>query len=371
MDAASPAREKPDTSSRFSPAYELDAFHVDRVQSITRRDGELSRYGIHPHWVSALRRQAYVTNAHASASIEGNTLTLEEAEKVVRRLEAVELKRPQPDEREIAQHYQYFRGLENRQKGTAPDLTVDEIEKTHRELLTGVVPKEKRAGEIRGPSNVAQVYVGRIVGTPPHRVRADLESLTSWYYGPGASLPLPIRVAIWFHEFEAIHPFRDGNGRVGRALTHRLLATDGLPNSLLVALDRPFNDDRPEYYGSLETVQTTGRYDQWVGYFLASLHEAYATSVGLLQQLTRIPEEVTGAPRVILEYVLRAGQVRLQVGTLTSALGRYKPITISLALTKLARDGWLQHNELRGRASVYAPGRRLQQILANATARPR
>lgn len=346
---------KTDTRKGFRPLYDVQAFHAGRSLAIARLDGELAGFGVHPRWTEDLRRAAYVANAQASASIEGNPLTLEDAEAVLARFDAKHRARTPPDEREIVQHVEYFRSLEGRIRDDAADLTVEEVERVHTTLLQGVLPESKRIGEVRGPKNDARVFIGTTEGTPPERVRQELQSLIAWYYGPGATLALPIRVAIWFHEFEAIHPFRDGNGRVGRALTHRLFATDGLPNSLLVALDRPFNEDREEYYRALATVQATGRYEAWVGYFLAALQDAYEPSRRTVATLSSLPQGLSGATRAVMEHILSTGRREVRTGALAAALG-YRPITVTVALSELAGLGFLKHNGKRGRASAYEPG---------------
>ena len=356
---------KEDTSAGFAPNYRPAAQDNDLVDAITRLDERIAAFSVHTEWLTALRREAYIANAQASASIEGNPLTIEESQDVLRRHETRSLRRPRPDEREILQHYQYFQHLQRLNLREPPDLTVAEIESTHRNLLTRVVDSAKRPGELRGPQNQAYVSVGRLECTPPSRVAAELGALHSWYYSDALALPHAVRIAIWFSEFESIHPFRDGNGRVGRALTHRLLYSDGLSNSIFVALDRPFSQDRQGYYRALASVHQTGRLDSWVRHFLEALKDAYETSLKVLVGLGGIPTGLTGAPRAVMEYLLRSGRSDISVAELVFHLGRYKPITITVALQRLAKDfGFVVHNGVAGRGSRYQIGPAIQRLLS-------
>src|SRR5688572_30763256 len=143
MEARSPLKFKEDTSEGFLPVYSPTAAHISTSQSIAQLDGELSRFHIHPEWLMTLRRDAYVANSHASASIEGNPIKIEEAAEIVRDYEATKRGRDPPDEREIIQHYDYYEYVRSLPLIGAPDLTVDEIETAHARLLTGVLPETK------------------------------------------------------------------------------------------------------------------------------------------------------------------------------------------------------------------------------------
>jgi Fic family protein len=363
IDARASPQLKPDTSGGFLPNYSPFARHIALAQTIAQLDGELSRLHIHPQWLASLRQEAYIANSHASASIEGNPLTLEQASAVVQRYEADHRPRAVPDEQEIIQHVEYFERVRTLPIDGSPDLTISEIEQTHGRLLRGVLPDTKTPGQIRSPENRSHVSVGRTECTPPDRVQVELERLLEWYYSSGLELPTPIRVAIWFLEFESIHPFRDGNGRVGRALTHRLLYTDGLSNIVFVPLDRPFNDDRRGYYEALADSQQTGRPDPWITLFLEALCDTYQASLRTLERLTKVPAELSGAPKSVIEYILRSGRTSFRLEDITPAIPDYRRITLSLALTRLAKAGYLAHNGRPGKLSRWSAGPKLDAIL--------
>src|SRR5687768_16432215 len=99
MEARPPLEFKDDTSAGFVPRYRTSPAHIATCQTIAQLDGELARFHIHPQWLSSARRAAYVANSHASASIEGNPLSLRDATKIIHEYEATHRPREPPDER--------------------------------------------------------------------------------------------------------------------------------------------------------------------------------------------------------------------------------------------------------------------------------
>lgn len=357
MDARATAHLKPDTTAGFRPAFTLRPEHVASSFQLARLDGAFERFEVHPTWLQSLRRDAYIRNAHSSVSIEGNPLDLDQARRVADANDRGTATPRSADEKEIVQHLDFFRTLEAAHREPRRPLTNREIAQTHANLLSAVID-DASVGRLRGPSYAKFVYFGGNEGTPPLRVEPELDALRTWYETEGQLLPPPVRIAIWFHEFESIHPFLDGNGRVGRALTHRLLVSDGFPYSLIVALDAPFNANRPAYYQALQA----GRNDltPWVDYFLGCLESAYDDAWKILRRLGVVPDGFKGAQRAVLLHLIRTGTTEVQVASLVRALEDYRPITITVALKALADEhGLLVHNKKRGRASAYQPTERL------------
>jgi Fic family protein len=88
-----------------------------------------------------------------------------------------------------------------------------------------------------------------------------------------SSLPTLARIALTHYQFEAIHPFRDGNGRVGRLLVTLLLVGEGLVRQPLLYLSAFFERRRTEYYQRLAAVSLHGEADEWIGFFLEGVQE--------------------------------------------------------------------------------------------------
>ncbi|MEZ4553759.1 MAG: Fic family protein [Dehalococcoidia bacterium] len=147
----------------------------------------------------------------------------------------------------------------------------------HGVLLEGVRGEDKRPGELRDrqvwiASPGTPIESARFVPPPPERV-ADL--LTDWerFVNDDGPLPPLIRCALMHYQFETIHPFNDGNGRVGRLLIPLLLIELGVLSSPLLYLSAYFDAHRPEYYDHLYRVSTTGEWQPWLRFFLEGITE--------------------------------------------------------------------------------------------------
>ena len=305
-----------------------------------------------------LRRRAASLNTHATTSIEGNPLSREDVEAIAQH--PAKKKDEKPEQLEVRLHLRYFNHLTK--KPPREPLTPDEMRDTHAQLLTGVLPSA--VGIWKPTQNVIVDNEAREVfyPSPPARVEAEVEALNRWF--EESTLPTPVRVAIWAHEFFCIHPFRDGNGRAGRALTHRLLLTNGFPGMAYVALDTQFLADRPAYMNAIAAVQTTTwDHTPWIDYFLARLQAAYEESIEILQGFSSTVDAFDGLKRTILQWVVRRGG-----GSFTRAdflhapeRGDYHEVSVSNALKDLAEAKYLTAQGER-RARRYLPGPRFREL---------
>lgn len=147
----------------------------------------------------------------------------------------------------------------------------------HAVLLDGVRGKEKRPGELRAE----QVWVGSD-GTAIEEARfipppADLvpDLLTDWerFLNEDLEMPPLVRSALMHHRFEAIHPYLDGNGRIGRLLIILQLHTEHVLPTPLLYLSAYFERNRQAYYDHLYNVSATGDWGPWLRFFLDGVAE--------------------------------------------------------------------------------------------------
>lgn len=357
-----PRGTKPDTTKGFQPAYELTREHRDLAEAVARLEGQIARVDVHADFMERLRRRAATLNTHATTSIEGNPLSREDVEKIA---ETPTKKSKKPEEIEIRLHLKFYDQLTKKPPKGA--LTLDEIRDTHAQLLTGVLPSG--VGDWKTKQNVIVDEQGKEVfyATPPGRVEAELQALNAWF--EQSTLPTLVRVAIWAHEFACIHPFRDGNGRTGRALTHRLLATHGFPGMAYVALDAQFLADRKGYMAALAAVETTAwDHAPWVAYFLDKLRAAYEESIEVLQGFRGTVDGFDGIKRAILQWVVRRGGGSFTRADFLAAPERkdYHEVSVSNALSSLVEQGFLTaKGERRGRR--YIPGPRFSELAETTT----
>lgn len=151
-------------------------------------------------------------------------------------------------------------------------LSLRLLREVHKRLMTGVRGERHHPGEFRSYQNWltndprAPIEEATFVPPPPQEMRAALGELESFLHAEEMS-PL-IMAALAHYQFEAIHPFGDGNGRVGRLLISLFLHARGLLPQPLLYLSAYFERTRPEYYGRLLRVSTDGDWVGWLSYFL-------------------------------------------------------------------------------------------------------
>ena len=141
----------------------------------------------------------------------------------------------------------------------------------HRLLLNGVRGAGKQPGELRRSQNwIGGTRPGNavFVPPPPEKMAGLLADLERYIHGAEANLPPMVRVALIHAQFETIHPFLDGNGRIGRLLIAALFEHWGLLNEPLMYLSGFLKQHQSEYYRRLSVIRTEGDWESWVSFFL-------------------------------------------------------------------------------------------------------
>lgn len=165
----------------------------------------------------------------------------------------------------------------------------------HAALLTGVRGEEKNPGEYRR----SPVWVGAPGATPVDAVfvpplhRHLPELMGDWEVfvnEEGAALPALIQAALMHYQFETIHPFLDGNGRMGRLLINLLLMERGRLPLPLLYLSHYFETHRDVYYDRLQQVRESGEVESWLVFFLTAVREQAMDAVERSQRLIAIRE---------------------------------------------------------------------------------
>lgn len=169
-------------------------------------------------------------------------------------------------------------------------ISVRLIREIHAELMQGVRGGNLTPGELRrsqnwiGPAGCG-IRNASFVPPPPHEMLQAMSELELFLNSP-SSLPLLVQIAIAHVQFETIHPFLDGNGRVGRLLITFLLMNRGLLTQPVLYLSHHFKRYRSAYYEHLQTVRTRGDWEGWIEFFLQGVidvsREAALTAKSIL-----------------------------------------------------------------------------------------
>jgi Fic family protein len=271
---------------------------------------------------------------------------------------------PIEDAREVSRYVSALEhGLKRLKEGFPLSLRL--IREIHKVLLGGGRDGKLTPGEFRR----SQVWIGgtrpgnAVFVPPPANELADcLTQLERFLHDKPTLTPALVKAALAHVQFETIHPFLDGNGRVGRLLISLQLAHDGLLRQPMLYLSLYFKQHRQTYYDLLNRVRTNGDWEAWLDFFAegveSSASHAITTARGLYNLATRDADRVAelGRPALSASKIHRAlqGQPITTASALTTATG-LTPATVNKSLAHLERIGVVNEmtGKRRGRVFVY------------------
>jgi len=183
-------------------------------------------------------------------------------------------------------------------------LGVRLIREIHRRLLAGVRGRERMPGEFRTSQNWvggggSTIETARFVPPPPEAL-PDL--LADWerFAHEDVELPLLVQHALLHYQFETLHPFLDGNGRLGRLLIVFCLVERGRLSAPLLYVSAYMERDRERYYEALQTVREAGDPIPWIELFLAAVQTQAADAVARARRIVELRERYRGAAASIV-----------------------------------------------------------------------
>jgi Fic family protein len=168
------------------------------------------------------------------------------------------------------------------------------IKKVHSILLEGVRGKHKLPGEFRRSQNwIGGATLNDAVFIPPahHLVNDLMSDLERFIYNRDISVPDLIKIGIIHYQFETIHPFLDGNGRIGRLLIPLYMVQKNILNKPLLYLSEFFEKDRTLYYENLMKVRKEDNLLHWLKYFLIGVEKTSKRASNVLNDILKLKED--------------------------------------------------------------------------------
>jgi Fic family protein len=285
-----PARPPLDTESFIEPNREAE-LALARLSGVS---------GLVPSvdWLlyGAIRKEALLTS-----QMEGTQATLTD----VFDQEAGFAVRNADDVQEVTNYIRAFRRVQQQLRSPKGlPISVRLLCEAHRLLLDGTRGAGKQPGELRRSQNwIGGTRPGNAVYVPPpaERLPGLLADLEKFIHAATPRLPPLVKIALVHGQFETIHPFLDGNGRLGRLLIGALLEQWGLLPEPLMYLSGYLKKHQAEYYRHLSAIRTEGDWESWFAFFLEGVSSAGAEAersvIGVASLVTADRRRLLESPR--------------------------------------------------------------------------
>lgn len=234
--------------------------------------------------------QSHVTKeAVVSSRIEGTQTNMREA--ILQEADV------SPEHRNDWREVQNYIAALNQAIGELESLPLSSrlLKKTHAILLDSVRGKHKLLGEFRTSQNwIGGNSLADATFIPPHHqyVNDLMGDLENFLHNHDIHVPTLIRIAIAHYQFETIHPFLDGNGRIGRLLITLFLVSEGVLEKPLLYLSSYFEKNKSLYYDNLMLVREKNNMLQWFKYFLVGIEQTATLAVNTLSSILGLKAEI-------------------------------------------------------------------------------
>lgn len=271
---------------------QLQVDNMEVLQLLSQADRELGRLDMYSKYIPNIDlfiSMHVLKEATQSSRIEGTQTNMEEA-----LLEKEDIPLDKRDDWEEVQNYT-----------KAMEWAINELEKlpfssrlireTHKVLLQGVRGERKQPGEFRNSQNwIGGATINDAVYIPPNHTSVPelMSDIEKFLYNEEIFIPELLKIGLVHYQFETIHPFLDGNGKVGRLLIPLYLVSKGILKKPILYLSDFFEKNRKLYYDNLMMVREKNNLSQWFKFFLVGIIETAKNGIKTFDNILQLQKTV-------------------------------------------------------------------------------
>jgi Fic family protein len=279
----------------FNPKFKITSDIVNALMKIEASKETIKGLPVSPKLLLKLRDTAKLQSIHYSTMIEGNRLTQDEVNKVIKEKEHFPNRKR--DEKEVLGYYAALEEVESLAKKKII-IKEETIKKLHALIMSGGKIKVKPTEYRDGQNVIRDSIAGSIVYLPPEAkdVPMLMKSLVEWINSKkNNDLAYPLKAAIFHYQFATIHPYYDGNGRTARLITTLILHIGGYDLKGIYSLDEYYVENLRGYYEAIAIGPSHNYYmgrekadiTKWIEYFCMGMAEALEKVKNKAQEISQ------------------------------------------------------------------------------------